>query len=351
MQRLTDTFKPFFKQLASVYFAIAMLIVLVMIAIVVYVVFEGYSLVEAFYMTIITISTVGYEEVKPLSSLGMVFTSLLIILSFGIFGYTITSLTKYVVDGEFRQYLKIYKENKLLMSLDNHVIVCGYGRNGWQATHELIDHGEMVVVIEKDDTVIDEIARHPNLIHIRGNAIHEEVLDKARVDRAKALITTLPGDADNLFVVLTAREMNQKMTIISRASDQHSDKKLIRAGANNVIMPDKVGGSHMAKLVAEPDVVEFLDAILLRSGGHEVNISEISCEKLKACFMNKTIGELEIRKNSGANLIGMKTEEGSYIFNPAPDVQLFAGDKLFALGTRSQLERLKNVLEGIEEKK
>ncbi len=334
----------------SIYIAFMLLFVIMVAGILGFVLIEDYSFIEAFFMTIITVSTVGYQEVRQLSNVGMIFTSVLIIFSFGIFGYVITTITRYLVDGEFRQYYKNYKLNKKISSLNHHVIVCGYGRNGKQATQILLERNESVVVIEKAKEVIDEISGHPNLVYVHGDSTQEDVLEYAQLNKAEALITTLPSDADNLFVVLTAHEMRPDITIISRASDDHSDVKLKRAGATNVIMPDKVGGIHMAQLVAEPDIAEFIEAINLRSG-NDVGLHELSCENLHPSFVNLTIEELDIRKESNVNLIGLKTIEGSYIFNPAPSIPLMTEDKLFVLGTPTQIEKLKNLLENGKRKR
>lgn len=329
----------------NIFMALVLLFLIIVFGTLGFMFLEGFSFVEALYMTVITMSTVGYEAVHKLSEQGMIFAIILIVISFGLFAYAITSVTRFILDGELRYQYHIYKVNQRISQLKEHVIVCGYGRNGRQATAELLSHNQEVIIIERTEGIVDEISReNSDLIYINGDATQDEVLDRARVDKAKALITTLPSDAHNLFVVLTAREMNPTMTIISRASEDQSDSKLRRAGATNVIMPDKVGGIRMAKLVAHPDVVEFIEAILLREGD-EVNIEEIACSDMRSCFFNKTIGELNIRSVSGANLIGLKTEEGSYIFNPSPEIKLMPEDKLFALGTPEQIDKLKNILE------
>lgn len=307
---------------------------------------EGYTLIEAFYMTMITISTVGFETVKPLSPEGMLFTSFLIIISFGVFAYFVTSATTFLLDGEFRNFLKNRKMESVLKNLKDHVIVCGFGRNGKQAALDLLMHKEKVLVIENTERIIEDemnedILRNKNFFHVNGNAVLEDVLLRCKIENAKALITTLPSDADNLFIVLTAREFNKEMTIISRASEDHSDVKLKRAGATNVIMPDKVGGTRMAKMVSQPDVIEFIESILLRSGV-DVNIEEISCSNLDSGLINKSIRELNIRKVSGANLIGLKTKDHDFVYNPSPDLIITAYDKLFVMGTPQQIKQLIN---------
>ncbi len=311
---------------------------------------ESYTFVEALYMTTLTMSTVGFEEVRQLSPNGMIFTSFLIVVSFGIFAYFITSSTKFVLDGEFRQYLKERKMNRRLKKLKNHVIVCGFGRNGRQAVKELLLHDETVVVIDKfnnafDDDLASKIVGKKKLFLITGDAVIEEVLIKSKIEKAKALITTLPSDADNLFIVLTSRELNKEMSIISRASEDHSDIKLKRAGATSVIMPDKVGGLRMAKLVSQPDIVEFLDSILITSDVEE-SLVEINCTDISPKMQNKTLAQLKIRLISGANLIGIKRGNNQFEYNPSANFVLRSDDKIFVIGNPEQIKKLKRLLHG-----
>lgn len=303
----------------------------------------GFTFTEAFYQTVITIATVGFEEVHPLSNAGMIFTSFLVIFSFGIFAYAVSTFTRYIIEGVFRNTFKDNKVKRTIDRLTNHVVICGYGRNGKQATGELHKHGVPIVIIEKDPDAVQELRQTPGMLYIEGDASSEEVLEQARLPYARAMISTLPVDADNLFVVLTAREINPKLKIISRASMDHSDLKLKRAGATNVIMPDKIGGQRMAKLVAQPDVVEFIDYMMLQSTENVV-LDEIDCSDVSTCFAGRSIRELDVRNESGANIIGMKREDNSYLINPLPETLLTPSDKLFVLGTRSQIERLKELI-------
>ncbi len=294
-------------------------------------------------MTIITVATVGFQEVQPLSEAGRGFTIFLIITSFGTFAYAVSSISKYVIDGELNQYFKNYKVSAAIEKLDNHVIICGFGRNGKQAAHVLKKHNTRFVVVEQKKDIVAAINhKHADLI-LEGDSTQDEVLLKAGILRAKALITTLPIDADNLFIVLTARTLNPKLTIISRASEDNSDKKLKLAGADNVIMPDKIGGAHMASLVMKPDVMEFVDFIT-GQGGDNIRLEEITFENLSQEFQNKSIRELEIRNKSGANIIGFKTGNGDYVINPSADTKIIPDAKLFVLGTSEQILKLKELL-------
>jgi len=334
--------KKLYSDLRPAYTALGLLITVSLVGLIGYIVL-GFTPVEAFYQTIITIATVGFKEVHPLSESGMIFTAVLIIFSFGIFAYAVTTLTRYIVEGVYRNTLKDRKVKRRIDKLSDHVVVCGYGRNGKQAVAELLDHAEPVLVIEKDPEIIEIIRDMENLLYIEGDAVDEEVLAQCRIEKARALIATLPVDADNLFVVLSAREMNPNLIIISRASLDHSDVKLKRAGANNVIMPDKIGGKRMAKLVAQPDIVEFIDYMLLQSSENIV-LEELSCQNIASCFAGKSIRELDIRNETSANIIGMKREDNSYLINPLPETLLTPADKLFVLGTRRQIEALKELI-------
>jgi len=329
----------------SIYLAILLLFAIVVIGTIGYILIEDYSFIEALYMTIITMSTVGFEEVEPLSDPGRIFTFFLIVISFGIFAYAVTTLTRYIVDGIFRYYYMDLKIKKRIDKLKNHVIVCGYGRNGKQAMEDLLKHQVEVVIIDAESTIIDKIRRNPSLLYIQGDATSDQSLISANIQNARALITALPNDANNLFVVLSARELNPNLKIISRASDAQTDKKLKRAGATNVIMPDRIGGQRMAKLVAQPDVIDFLDFIMLQDPD-EVYLEEISCKNLDSFFTDRSIGEWSIRKHTGANIIGLKTKDNRYIANPGPDVKISSYDQLFVLGKRSEINHLKEVLTG-----
>ena len=329
--------------LSTIYYAAIMLLVVILIGVVGYRVIEDYTFIESLFMVIITVATVGYKEVEPLSEPGMYFTIFLIISSFGIFAYVITSISRFVIDGGFRFIIKKRKLARRIRKMEGHVIICGYGRNGKQCTIELAEHNQPFIVVEQNEDVINQIREDGVDLFIHGDATHDDILERAGITRAKALITTFPNDADNTFVVLTARSLNSKMTIISRASDDHSDAKLKRAGASNVIMPDKIGGIRMAKLVVQPDVVEFIENILLQSD-NKVRLEEISGADISRDFLKGTIKDLEVRTKSGASIMGIKTLSGEYIFNPPPDTRLSDKDKFFVLGSPDQIQRLKEVV-------
>ena len=327
----------------TVYIGLGLLLIIICVGVTGYSLIEGMNFTEAVFMTVITIATVGFQEVKPLSNPGMWFTSFLIIISFGIFVYVVTSFSRYLIDGVVTNYYRDRKVRKRIEGLDNHVILCGYGRNGSQAAHDLAMHKVPFIVIENNHEIISSLSEQSNILYIEGDATQDDVLFSARIDTAKALITTLPADSDNLYVVLTAKEINPGLIIISRASHETSDIKLKRAGATNVIMPDRVGGQRMAKLVTQSDVVEFIDYIMLQEPDN-VFIDELSCQSMANCYEGKAIKELEIRNRTGANIIGLRREDGHYEINPSPSVNLSSKDKIFVLGTSKQISDLKNLL-------
>jgi voltage-gated potassium channel len=333
------------KRLKRVIVACILLISIILIGITGYMLIEDLSLFEAWYMTINAISTSGFGEIKQLSYYGKFFTTILILLSFGVVGYVITSVAQYAIEGNFQKYFKNLRVNQKIQKLKDHVIICGYGRNGRQVAKELSQNGIDFVLIESSEEQIEKLVAESDFLFIHGDAIKDNVLISAGIKHAKALITVLPSDADNLFVVLTSREMNPTMTIISRASYTQSEHKLKLAGATNVIMPGKIGGSRMAKLVIQPDVVEFLESVLIQQNTEDVKLFEIACSSLKNCTADKrSIRQLRIRSHSGANIIGIKTEEGNYHYNPSPDTTLSCTDKLFALGTSKQIDELQRLL-------
>lgn len=304
-----------------------------------FVLIAEYGLVNALYMTVITISTVGFKEVEPLDADAKIFTIFLIITSITLFGYIISVITDYISNNKFIEELKIKQVQKKIQRLQNHTIVCGFGRNGKQAMARLRSYKTGCVIIESDPELIDEIEADGEMLYVRGDATDDEALYAAGIERASSLITTLPSDADNLYVVLSARQLNAKCTIVSRASVDTSYKKLKVAGADNVIMPDKLGGAHMASLVMTPDIMEFIDRLSIE-GESRSNIEELIIEDLPEEYTNKSIFDLELRKRTGCTVIGFKTPEKVYIINPDASTKLVPKSKLIVIGRPDEIQKL-----------
>ncbi|CAL2101331.1 Potassium channel protein [Tenacibaculum sp. 190130A14a] len=300
-----------------------------------------YSFIDALYMTVITITTIGFGEVHPFGTGEKVFTIGLILSSLFIFGYAVSSFSEYLISGQFFQQLKIKKVQRMIDKLNGHTIVCGYGRNGRQAIAKLKSYKKDFVVVEKDKELIKRLDAE-GILNIEGDATTDETLIKAGILNANYLITALPSDADNLFVVLTANQLNKKCKIISRASKETSYSKLKIAGADNVIMPDKLGGAHMATLVITPDVIEFVDRLTIE-GDTTANLEEVAIDDLPSKYVDRTILDLDLRKKTGCTVIGYRTPEKEYIINPEASLKLEAGSNLIVLGRPEQITKLREL--------
>ncbi len=306
-----------------------------------YQIFFDYSFIDALYMTVITITTIGFGEVHPFGVEEKIFTVILILLGLFIFGYAVSLFSEYLISGQFFYQLKVKRVQKKIEELKGHTIVCGFGRNGRQAVSKLMSYKKKIVVIEKDKKLIRELDE-AGVLNVEGNATTDETLIKAGILKANNLVTVLPSDSDNLFVVLSARQLNKKSKIISRASKESTYSKLKIAGADNVIMPDKLGGAHMALLVVTPDVIEFVDRLTIE-GDTSANLEEVSVNELPIEYLNKTILDLDMRKKTGCTVIGYKSPEKEYIINPDVSVKLIKDSNLIVLGRPEQIHRLREL--------
>jgi voltage-gated potassium channel len=301
-----------------------------------------YTWIDAAYMTVITVSTVGFGELHELTQFEKIFTSIFILSSIFIVGYAFSVITEFIINRNSLGILRIKRVEKKIESLKNHVIVCGYGRNGKQAVVKLMAYNKPFIIIEKNEEIVDRYSDEKT-IFLLGDASEDEVLMHAGIEKASTLICALPKDADNLFIVLSARQLNKKLKIISRATEETSYKKLKLAGADNVIMPDKIGGDHMASLVVVPDLVEFLDNLSV-SGEHDsMNVEQIPFEKVCPDGLEHAIFDLDLRKKTGCSIIGYKSAGGEYIVNPEPSLVVKKDSKLILIGRPNQIEKLKQL--------
>lgn len=324
---------------SKIFIALLLLFIVFLIGVFGFYFFSDYSWIDAFYMTVITVATVGFGEVKPLSPQEKVFVSLLIISSIFILAYAISVITEYILSkklGESRDSV-VQKKMKFMQ---NHVIVCGYGRNGKQASQKLLAYNQPFVIIEKNEEVVERSSNNETLF-VLGDATEDEILLKAGIKKASTLICATPNDADNLFVVLSARQLNKKLKIISRASEETSYKKMKLAGADDVIMPEKIGGDHMASLVVVPDLVEFLGNLTVSGEQDSINVEQIPFEKICPSGQELAIKDLDIRKKTGCSIIGYRSETGEYIVNPGASRVLRRKSNLILIGRPDQIESLK----------
>lgn len=304
---------------------------------------ENYTLTEAFYMTIITLSTVGFTEVRPLSDMGRIFASLLIIGNIGIFAYAVTNISRFLVEGGLKKLFQYRAMEKKIAQLKDHVIICGYGRYGQEIAEHFNRHKVPFVVIDNRQETIDDLHQRENTPYLQGDATNDETLEEAGIERASALIAALPEDTDNVYVVLTARQLKSNLKIISRATYQKAERKLKRAGADHVILPNQIGGFYMATLVTKPDAVEFF-TILTEKGDELVSFEEVIFDSLPEGKTKQTIKELNIRKNTGANVVGLKTPDGQYIVNPSADTVIEINMGIIVLGTEEQIASFKDYM-------
>ena len=313
-------------------------------------VIEHYGPIDAFYMTVTTIATVGFGEVQPFSQAGRLFVSFYILYNLVVVAYLVSVFSAFIFDGELRKIYRMIKTDQEIKRFSGHIIVCGYGRNGRRACQELRANGARVVVIEADQELMKRITEGNTgedyegddlpggkIFTVFGDATSDNILKQAGVERASALITSLPKDADNVFVALSARALNPRLKIIARASLKTSESKLLSAGADSVVMPDEIGGSHMAKLVVRPEVIRFLDLISGLSAD-KLRLEEMSFQQLRRDLRGRSIRELDVRSITEATIIGLRQASGSLLVSPPVDYVPLDGDVLLVLGSEEQIE-------------
>lgn len=300
-----------------------------------FMVISDYTFMEAYYMTIITLASVGYNEVKPLDEAGKLFTTILILFNMGIFAYAITSLSAFLVEGDLHNFLKHRQVNKQLEQLKGHTIICGYGRHGSNIAQELHRNHVHFVVIEPNAHRVESL-EESGFLFLEGDATNDSILHRAGIERAQSIVITFGEDAFNVYAVLTARQINPHIRIISRASDEHAEHKLKRAGANYVVRSEHIGGFYMATLIQQPQMVEFFHLISNMSNV-SIHFKEVRYETLKEEYRDKSLRELSFRMQTGINVIGLRRADGHYIINPSPDENIYKGMSLIVLGDQAQM--------------
>lgn len=330
------------KDIKSFVIAVLLLVGSLMTGLTGFMLIEKYNLREAFYMTAITFSTVGFNEVKPLSDDGRLFTSFYIIFNLGIFAYVVSVMTTYLFEGKLNSVFKNFLSTKEVRKMKDHIIVCGFGRNGKTACEELYKTKRKFVLVEYNEELLLSDDTVKNYQVVIGDATFDETLIDAGIEKASALITTLPNDALNVFITLTAKELNPNLTIIARASQEKSEKKLKSAGASKVIMPDAVGGTHMAQLITKPFVIEFLD-LLSGDGNDELMLEEVRYDSFKVECRGQSVKELDIRNKTGITVVGFKDPKIGFVFNPSPDTRILENDVMIISGSSESIKKFRSV--------
>lgn len=302
---------------------------------------EGWSLFDSLYMTVITITTVGYGEIYQLSREGRIFTVFLILSSLGVMGYILRGIAQTIIAGQLRSILGRRKLEKRVKRLKEHFIVCGYGRIGSFIAREFKREDVPFVVVEMDPERI-MLLEEDRFPYVEGNATEDEILTRAGVQKARGLIAAVRSDADNLYITLSARSLNPNLYILSRADEEGAERKLLSAGANWVVSPYLMGAARMVSAMLRPNVVEFIDLVVQRK--HlELQLEEIAVED-DARFKGKPLSESGIRRDLGVIVVAIKKTSGDMIFNPSSETVIERGDILIVLGQRKHLEMLEQLV-------
>ncbi|MEW6327889.1 MAG: potassium channel protein [Thermodesulfobacteriota bacterium] len=306
-----------------------------------YMFFEKWDFLDALYMTIITLTTVGYGEVRPLSSSGRVFTICLLIMGVGFVFYMFGTITQIMVEGQFRKLLGRRKLEKQLAALKDHYIICGYGRIGQIISREIAKKPLPLVIIERSPDLIKTIEEQGHLF-IEGDATQEDTLLKANIQKAKGLVATVSSDADNVYIILTARSLNPGLYIMARVVDEKAERNLLQAGANRVISPYHIGARKMAQAILRPAVTDFIELAVHR-GGIELQIEEIPV-RAPSRITDVPLKESGIRQELGLIIIAIQRASGEMLYNPPPGARIQVGDILIAMGAPESLGKLEKMV-------
>lgn len=319
--------------------AILLIITIFVVGVFGYRLIEGWSFIDALYMTVITLATIGYGETHPLSTAGRLFTIFLILSGLGIMGYGLSILATFIVEGELVRVIGRRKMEKAINKLNNHIIICGAGETGRYVVEEFIKTKTPFVIVESDPTNLESLQQYDGILYIRGDATKDAILIEAGIRRAKGLVSALHSDKDNLFVVLTARALNSKLHIVSRVVESDSEHKLIVAGANDIVSPKFIGGMRMASIMIRPAVVSFLD-IMLREEDLTLRLEEVPVVA-GSKLVGVKLRESEIRKTGLIVVAIIIGATNKYTYNPNPDTVLQAGDTLIVMGDVEQVRELR----------
>jgi voltage-gated potassium channel len=294
-----------------------------------FVAIEGMPPLDALFLTVITLSTVGYGTLKPLSVEGKIFTIAFIVVGVATFSYHLTQLFRVLVEKGFIETFGARRMDRIIAGLENHYIVCGHGRIGSTVTAELRRKGTPLVVVESDPRVVAELSGE-DMVVLQGDAREESVLRHAGVERAKGLIALLPADADNLYLLLAARDLNPSLTIIARANDPRADKRLQKAGASHVISPHREGGKRIARMILNPNVTDFIEMATEKDNLH-LQMEEFTV-KPTSPLAGKTLIETGLLRKHKILVVAIKRTDGTMLFNPEGATPIQAGDALIVLG-------------------
>jgi voltage-gated potassium channel len=302
-----------------------------------YVLIEGWTLLEAFYMTIITVATVGFTEVKPLSPAGRLFTSGLIVLGVAFVAYSFGTVLEMMVEGGVQDIMGRRRVEREIAKLKDHYIVCGYGRMGSVVVEELAKRRLPCIVVESDPAKLPDILDQ-GILAINGNAGDEHVLQKAGIEHARGLVAVAASDAENLFITITARGLNKDLFITSRAETSGTVQKMLQVGANKVVSPYLIGAYRLVSTILKPAVTHFIELSSLERE-MDVRLDEIRVSE-SSSLDGKPLRDTPIRSELGIIVIGIEKKDGKMLFNPPSNQVIEGGDKLITIGSFDQTDRL-----------
>jgi voltage-gated potassium channel len=304
---------------------------------------EGWTPFDALYMTVITLTTVGYGETHPLSTAGRAFTIVLLLGGVFVLLFAATEVIRAVVSGEVQAALGKQLMERNLAELKDHIIICGYGRMGRAVAKEFSVAGEPFVIVDRDEAALKDFDL-PHGLALPGDATFDDTLRKAGVPRARALVTVTASDADNLYITLSARLLNDKVFIVARTDTHPAEQKLIRAGANRVVSPHATGGFRVAQAVLRPTVVDFIE-LATRTEHLELQIEESQVAP-NSPLVGANLRDSRLRQDRGIIIVAMKKASGEMVYNPPAEAVMEAGDILITLGHRKQVDRLDALAQG-----
>jgi voltage-gated potassium channel len=332
--------------LRRVWIAFLALGVITTVGVLGYTLFEGWSFMDALYMTVITLTTVGYKEVHELDTTGRLWTMALLVTGVGTLFYAAVSSVELAVEGTVQGYFGRRRMRARINKLNRHYVLCGFGRVGRQVAREFARDGVPFVVVDQNSQQVEECLDwgYPAIL---GDASDDATLEEVGIRRARGLVAAVDSDADNVFVVLSARKINPDLHIVARASSDESAAKLEMAGADRTLSPYAVGGRRLASLATQPLIVDFLDIVTRGEKGIEFRLEEFWVPK-ESPLTNRTIGELKIGEKTGAMVLAIRSKEGKFDTTPSARDTIRPDDTLIVLGTREQVGRLASLMAGEE---
>lgn len=324
----------------TVFKLVAATVALMVVGTVGYRVIEGWSYIDSLYMVVITMTTVGFGEVQPLSPTGRLFTIGLMLFGIGVVAYAFGNFFEYVLTADLAGTLRRRRVSQEIEKLSNHIVICGYGRVGKSAVESLQESGRKLVIIELKEALI-QAAKEDGLLVVEGDATRDETLIQSGIERAWGLIVCTGQDSLNLFIVLSSRSLNKNLYIVARGIDAENEGKMRRAGADRVVSPYQIGGKHMANIIVRPHVTDFFDVVTL-GGGIELWIEELKIEE-GSTLIGQTVGQADVRKLTGVTLVALIPSTGEDALIPHAQTMLNLRDELIVLGTREQLAKLEKL--------